>query len=442
MPDDRTQDTAAAASSDPSEVAALRAEVSRLREQNNELRDASRRPRRATWRGAASVAMIVVAALLLPIALVGFWGQRTLLDTEQYLATVAPLAQDPTIRVAVGNAISAQLHQQVDLEQRVAELLPPQARPLAGPISSGVRSFVDEQIQSFLASDTFARLWVDINRRTQQTLVLALQGQPSGAISISGSQVVLDTGELAEQVKSQLVERGLTVLTHVPIPPQADRQIVLLDAPALQEIRSIYTITQPIAAWLIYVVALMLLGGVLLAPNRPRTVLVVGLLLAVEAVLQRFALTIGQSVFQSQLVGTPFEQSANVFYETLTAYLLIAIRALLVLGLILAFAGWFAGGTPSAQATRGWLSRALTGAGRHASSGPLVAVGTWVRSRQTLLRVLILGVGAIVVLTLDRITGGTLVWILIGVLGGLAAVQVLVGAAPPLAPPESESPPP
>ena len=120
------------------DAAALQAEVDRLQAENAALA-AGRSRRRWNGRAVASVVLMVIASLLLPVGVLGFWGQRTLLDTEQYVSTVAPLSQDPSIRTAVGDVISAQLHERVDLQQRVYDLLPEQAKPLAGPIASGNR---------------------------------------------------------------------------------------------------------------------------------------------------------------------------------------------------------------------------------------------------------------------------------------------------------------
>ncbi len=409
------------------EVAALQAEVERLRAQNAELSAGGRTPRRWNGRAVSSVALMVVASLLLPVAVVSFWAQRTLLDTEQYVSTVAPLSQDPTIRVAVGEVISTQLHERVDLQQRVYDLLPDQAKPLAGPIAGGVQSFVDQQIQNFLASDAFSDLWVAINTRTQQSLVSALQGNPTGAITIEGSQVVLDTGVIAEQVKQRLVDRGLTVLQNVPLPPQADRQIVLLDSPQLAELRAAYTVAQPVAHWLIYVVLAMFVGAVLLARRRARAVLVVGAVCTVVAVLLRLGMLVGEGVFTSQLAGTPFELSAAVFYSTLLTYLQITIRAMFVLGLILCFAGWFAGAAPSAVRSREWLSGTLSGAGSRTLGGRLGPVGEWVHRQRVLLRVAVLLVAAVVLLTQDRLTGAVLIWTLVLTLLALAVIEFVGG---------------
>lgn len=77
-------------------------------------------------RGFAAWTILVVAALLLPIALTAFWAQRTLVDTERYIATVAPLAKDPTIQQAVGDKVSSVLIEQIDAGNRLQNVLPPQ----------------------------------------------------------------------------------------------------------------------------------------------------------------------------------------------------------------------------------------------------------------------------------------------------------------------------
>lgn len=410
------------------ELDRLRSEVARLRDENAAL---SSRRHRSGWNGraVASAALTVVAALLLPLAVVAFWGQRTLVDTQRYVDTVAPLAQDPNIRTAVGNVISEQLQAQVDLETRVRDLLPPQASPLAGPIASGVHTFIDRQIQDFLASDAFARLWVQVNTRAQQELLAALRGEPSGSISIQGSQVVLDTGVIADQVRQRLVDRGLTLLANVPVPPQAQRQIVLLDSPQLAELRSAYAVGQPVAQWLIYLVATMFVAAVLLARRRARAVLVVGTVLAAVAVLLRLGLLVGEGSFQSQLVGTPFELSARVFYATLTTYLMLAVRTLFVLGLVLCFAGWFAGRSTSAVTSRRWVATGLSSAGARTAGGRFGRFGQWVATHRTLLRVAVVVVAALVVVAQDSITGALLLWTLAAVLVALALVEFVGGSS-------------
>ena len=58
-------------------------------------------PAHHRWRWTGAVALLLVAALLTPPALVGFWGRRTVVDAQRYLDTVGPLAQSPQIQAAV-----------------------------------------------------------------------------------------------------------------------------------------------------------------------------------------------------------------------------------------------------------------------------------------------------------------------------------------------------
>ena len=55
-----------------------------------------------------------------------------------------------------------------------------------------------------------------------------------------GEQVVLDVSVVIDQVKQRLVDRGLTIVQNVPI-PDSDRQIVLLEAPQVKQLRTIYS---------------------------------------------------------------------------------------------------------------------------------------------------------------------------------------------------------
>ena len=76
-----------------------------------------------------------------------------------------------------------------------------------------------------------------------------LKGEVQGAVSLQGDEVVLDVDEVINQVKERLVARGLTPVQNVPV-PETDRQIVLLEAPQVKQLRTIYAFGNPLARWL------------------------------------------------------------------------------------------------------------------------------------------------------------------------------------------------
>jgi hypothetical protein len=409
------------------DVAALKARIAELESQKPK--------RRFDGRGFTAWIIVIIAALLFPIALTAYWGQRTLTDTERYVATVAPLAEDPTVREAVGTKITDVIVTQLDAQVRISDLLAdyPKLQPIAGPLASGVNSFVGTEVDKLLASDRFSEIWVQVNTKLQQSLVAALSGDPTGPVSIQGDQVILDTGDLIEEVKQRLVDRGLTIAANLPVPPVADRQIVLLTSPQLQTARTAYALGQPVAQWLIYVVLLMFVIAVLVSRHRARMTLAVGVAIVIGAIVVRLAMAVGQQQLELTLEGTPFEVAQNAFYTILTSYLLTAVRAAFALGLVLALVGWFLSGTDSALATRRFFGGLVSGAGARASDTPIAKAGAWVKRTIVIWRALIVGIAGLVILTTSPLTGSVILWTALIAVLAFVVVEFLAASAPPAA---------
>lgn len=406
------------------DVNELKARIAELEASNEQLAH----KRRFDGRSFGAWVVLIVAALLLPLALTAFWAQRTITDTERYVATVAPLAQDPTIKEAVGTKVSTVLIDQLNAQQRIQELLVdyPKLSALSVPIASGVNSLVQRTVTEVLDSDQFANVWVTINRQAQQAIVNALEGKTDGAVTVTNGQVVLDTGELITLVKQALVDRGLSFAANIPVPPVADRQIVLLQSQELQRAQTFYQLGQPVAQWLIYVVLLMFVGAILLSRNRPKTTIAVGVAIILGMLVIRLGMVWGQNEVSLSLQNTPFALAERAFFIILTSFLLDAVRAGFVLGLILVIIGWFLSKGAAATAVRGALSGGLGGAGGRAAHGPLAPIGSFFAKSAGVWRVLIIGIAVAVVLTSDQVTGSLLLWTTFFAVIALAVLEFFV----------------
>ena len=389
--------------------------------------------RRSGGRSVAAVICVVLAALLTTPALVAYWGQRTLNDPERYLATVGPLVDSPEVQDAIATKVIDAIEEQVDVEAILNEVFAgvitdrPRLQRLVGPLAGAINGLIEREVRAFVASDTFAEVWVTVNARAQQRLVRILQGDESGAISLQGDQVVLDVGEVIDQVKQRLVARGLTIVQNVPV-PDIDKQIVLLDAPQLRQARTIYAFTNPLARWLIFVVAVLYLVAVLLARRRPRMTVIVGVALAANALLMALALSVGRQLFINELADSDFGPASSVFYDTLLAYLERSWTVLLWLGLILVVAGWFTGSNAAGTAARSTISGGLQTVGAALADGPVGGAGRWVAANARWLRVVIGLLGVVVLLWGNDVSLSRLAWSLVLVVVLLAVVEVLVGA--------------
>ncbi len=324
-------------------------------------------------RGILAVIVLVIAALLLPLAIVGFWGQRTLTDTERFVQTVGPLATQQAIQEDIATAVSAAIVKGVDLQSEVSGLLPPKAAPLAGPISSAIQQFVYTITLKIFETPQFATFWTNASERLQKLVIAALKGEQGGAVELQGDQIVLDTGDLIAAVKVELGKKGLTSLADRPTPAAADRQIVLLDAPQVKQARLIYSFSVPIATWLLPLVLLLFLGAVLLARRHARMVAWVGVCLVLTALLIIFGLNFGNTAVTDAASNGPFARSAALFFSILTNYLQSAGYWTLFIGLLLIVGGWLFSGQKYAKGLRGAVTGAVGKSGGPPSTQPPAA---------------------------------------------------------------------
>jgi hypothetical protein len=384
-------------------------------------------------RSAAAIICLVLAALLTTPAAIAYWGQRTLNDATRYVNTVGPLVNSPEVQDAIATKVTDTIDKEVDIEAILNNVFSgvitdrPRLQQLVGPLSAAINSLVDRQVREFIASDQFADLWTAANTRVQQSLQRLLKGDQSGAVSLQGDQVVLDVSDVITQVKQRLVDRGLTILQNVPV-PNVDKQIVLMEAPQLRQLRTIYAFANPLAQWLIVLVVALYLAALVLARRRPRMTVIIGALLAANALLVALALAVGRQLFIDALAGTTFGPASRVFYDQLLSYLERGRQVFFWLGLILVAVGWFAGPNKYGTAVRAGVSGGLEGIGGALADTPVGAGGRWVAVNARWLRFVVGLLGVVVLLWGNNISLSRLFWSLALVVGLLAVVQVLVGA--------------
>lgn len=392
--------------------------------------DAPRTERRWGIRSIAALLIFVLAALLTPIALVGHWGHRTLVDTERYLETVGPLIEQPEVQEAIAASITQATVQAIDTEAQVEGLLNqlfPDASftgPLAGPISAGINSLVGELVTRFVQSDQFANAWIQLNRAVQRSVVTLLEGGEEGPLRVQGDDIVLDVSSLLATIQQYLVESGLTAAGNITL-PESDRQIVITTVDGLGQVRFMYSLASPVLAWFPLVIAALFALSVALARRRARIVVALGVVLLAEALLLGLSLQAGQEQFENQLVGTPWEPASAVFWDTLLNYLIIGVRAVIWLGAVLILAGWFGGRTRAARFVRTPIVRGLDELGDRLPSGlqPLRAA---VSRFATPIRWAIYGVLGLFLVLGDLASPTGVLWVTALAAGLITAVQVLV----------------
>ena len=389
--------------------------------------------RRIGARSIAAVLALILGLGLLPLGTITYWGHRTVTDTERYLETMQPLAYDEDVQDSLSVFLTEKIEEQVDPEALVNQLFAglieqyPALKALVPVISGAMDSLIAQVVDRLVRSDQFKQLWDVANAAAQRGLMAILEGRDDGPVSLQGDAVVLDISSIIDQVKQGLVDRGFAAAANINV-PEADRQIVLLEAPQLAQIRTIYSLTSPIAVALFFFAILLLVLAVFLARRRPRMVAWAGGGAAAGGLLLIIGLGIGETVFVNTLDGTPFEKASQTFYDQLLKFLYNGAYAIVVLGIIALAVGLYLCGARWAVELRAAVNNLADDVARNIPAGPITSSGASVAAHARWFRV---GVG--VIFTIIVIIGNDLsvartIWAALIALVLLAVIQVWAAA--------------
>jgi hypothetical protein len=444
------EDDEAGAADEHAELERLRAELAELRAAQD-LDDGTaaeggvggggRRHRGRNWlRWVAVGVLIVLAAHLTIVAVVARYARGQILDTDKYVATVAPVGRDPAVQRAVSARVTDAILDEIDVrdvaQQAVDKLVelgaPEIIQGLSVPIANQVENFVKEQVDQAVHSEEFLELWDRANRRAHASVVAVLTGRGRGAVEIERGQVTLDLATVIENVKQRLVDRGFGLADRIP---EVHRTYVLIDSRQLLRAQRTVRLLDRVATVMPFVVIGLLVAAVFVAPNRRRGLLVSALGVAGGMVLLALILALGREWFLDNARPenmTP--QEALGVIATVLEPLRLAMRAVLALALVIALAAFLAGPSGAARWVRSSVGRVrvLLRARVEGDRQPS-PVEAWIGAHKMVLRLTVIGVAVLVLALWSYPTGAVVIGIALVVLAALAVIE-LVGWNAPAAP--------
>ena len=339
------------------------------------------------WRRIVGAVLLVVGCVLVPVSLSAVWVRNTLLDTDNYVSTVGPLADDPQVQQAIANRVTDALFANVDVEEKVADALPPRAGFLATPVADGIRTAVEAATLRLAESDRFETLWENANRRAHEAVVNVLTGGGSRVTTEDGT-VAIDTAQIVENVKAKLDARGITVFDDVRT--AATSSSCSSSPTTWREVQGLVDLLQTIAWVLPFVALACFAGAIALSGNRRRTVQRGAIGVAFAVAVQIVLLKAGRNLYLDAVTtkkSTP--GAAGSVWDQLTSFLRTAGFAVIAVALVIAFVAWVVGPSSSATSLRGWWDRTL-GTSSASDAGAPGPVASFVARSKPLLR----GLGA------------------------------------------------
>ncbi|MET0627594.1 MAG: hypothetical protein ABW033_03950 [Acidimicrobiia bacterium] len=374
------------------------------------------------WRRILVGFLVVLGCILVPLSVLGVWVHSTLLDTDQYVATVGPLVDQPAVQEAVAARLTNALVQNTDLESKIEDLLPDRAQALAPTIAAGAEQAVAAAATRIVESDQFETLWKEVNRRAHGRIVAVLQGEGTDTVSTKNGEIVLQLQPFVDEVKDQLDDRGITLFDDVKLPANARNGIVIFSSEDLRSAQGAVDLLDTVALILPIVTFLVFAAAVLLSGNRRRTVLrsALGVALAMGIILTAFNL--GRTPYLNALPDTVNRAAAGDVYDQVLSFLKLSVRTVFWLAIIVAIGAWLAGAGHLAVRIRGAVKSGLDRT--PAEVGAPAPVAGFVARSKTALRVLVIALGGVVLVLLNHPTPLAVLVIAVLVLVGLGLVEV------------------
>ncbi len=383
---------------------------------------------------------MVLASLLIPISVISTWAITTVTNTDQYVATMAPLATNPVVVNHLATKSTDALFSTKAVQNRITDALPAKAKPIVQPITNQVKNYVHGVALKVFESPQFSRLFNALNRRTHDTVVDILTGKQNNLTK--AGQVVLNLSPSLNQLIDNLSSRGVTLFNPLkPILAQNNSGLGLtvVSKSQVSKFSALFN-TLVTLGWALPIISVVLgILGIVIAVERRKTLLRMSVGIGIFALVLLGVLAFGRTTFLGQASSHHLDVGvAGAVWDTVLRFLKQDLRWTLLAAFLVALGAWVAGParyavwirTKAAAAWR-WLVRqveALSSGARQglAKSSGARRTGSWIDEHIKGLRVLGLVVGGLIVLLGGNVTGWTLLVLVIVLAVYLGLLQLVV----------------
>jgi uncharacterized membrane protein len=298
------------------------------------------------------VILVLGATVFALVSIHALWANRQFLNTDNWTKTSSELLQREAVRNQVADFLVDQLYAHVNVRGELESALPPQAKPLAGPLAGGLRNVADQGINQLLQRPRVQQLWENANRAAHKAFLKTIEGGGPN-VSTTGGNVTLNLGQIAVSVATSL---GLGNVAS-KIPPDA-AQITVLKSNQLDAVQNGLKALRGITLVIVLLTLLLYAIAVVVAQDRRRQALrMVGWSLIVAGVLALLVRTfVGQQVVDSLSSTASVRDAVSDTWDVASSLLVEAAQSTIAYGVVVVLGAWLAGPTRAATATRRFLA--------------------------------------------------------------------------------------
>jgi hypothetical protein len=289
---------------------------------------------RHTGRKFAIGLLIVLGLILLAVGNLAFWARFTLLNTNGWVAAVGPLSKDPTVSSILSQYVVGELFAQVDVEQSLAEALPPKMQIFSAPLAVGVQQFANDTVTSLIQSDAFNTVWVGVNRAGHTAIIAVLKGE-GDYLYMQDGQLTLDLSDIYNFVENKF---GLTDLDLVPA--ASGGKLVLLESQRVAYLQEIVSSLNTFGLLLPLLGILVFVAAWFVSLWRRETLIWIGIVLALTMLVSVIVFSVVRSNILVNVANPMLRDLGRQILYVVTHGLFVQTVFGMIVGILLAIGAW------------------------------------------------------------------------------------------------------
>jgi len=321
-----------------------------------------------TWqrvRGPLAVALIVLTCFAFIGSVLSVWVNQQLLNTDNFVSAVDPLLKDPGVVDSVSAYVAAKVVEALDVQGRVENALPDRAGFLAAPVTNQVQTFAQARIANLMRTNQFQAAWDKTLSFLHSKVVGILRGD-SRYLSIQGNALTIDltlvVSDALRFLHSQLpdlVQSKLPIpdLSNVTVPAEARArlsealgrplpdnfaEVTIMQSDQLVTAQRTVQLLDALVIILPIITLLLLIAAIAVSPRRRRTILQIGIGLAISMLAVFLLIKLIENRVTSAVTAQPGAGVISPALDALLGGLLQWLIILLIGGILVAIIAFFA----------------------------------------------------------------------------------------------------
>ena len=190
---------------------------------------------RSTWQRISAWLFVVLSTIAVTGSVIGFWVNRTVLDTDGFMAAVTPIVESESVQAVVSDRVSDQVIEALDIETRLTDRLTQAEQQLIDRLAEALDlpDVIVSRLQgSRLGLEQLAPVVAAGVESRIRDLVDRFVSSPAGqqlllrTIEVAHERSVLLLRDDLDQLPNVVVTEGEVRLTFVPIVAEVLRSLV------------------------------------------------------------------------------------------------------------------------------------------------------------------------------------------------------------------------